>query len=390
MVHVTVGQSWETDSYRAGCEAAQRATATLPVAIRIGTRRPSLILIFGDAGYKQQALLEGVTAAVGWQTPIVGCSASVQITAAGLASHSVAVMAIWGNSYLSILPVMATDVSKEPEEAGRRLAHKALEMLPHSTAVTAGVVRVGNRFVTVRPYSLLLFSGGFGGDHSPLIAGATSVLGPAFQVVGSMVGGSLPLEQGYQYFNGRTYVDAVVGMVLVSRTPTAVGVCHGCEPCSPSMLVSRSQGTVVHELDGLPALQAHAARFGQCDRGGRTHQTGMNGASRNSQSLHPVGIPELDGQYRVRYPVGVHTDGSIAFAAPVPEGMAVRWMACTPDAAIAAARSAAQQAVDGLGTARPAAAFVFSSAVRLRRAMEPLLSMQKSRPFATCSAWMFH
>ena len=117
------------------------------------------------------------------------------------------------------------------------------------------------------------------------------------------------------------------------------------------MLVTRAEGNVVYELNGQPAVDVFADSFG------------INEAVRleagTHHATHSLGICESTGRYSVRQVIGVASDSALVCASSIPEGVAVRWMAATPQDKATATRDAAQIAHDNLGAARPAAALVF-------------------------------
>ena len=56
--------------------------------------------------------------------------------------------------------------------------------------------------------------------------------------------------------------NGIVAVWINSARPMGVSVDHGWRPAGKPMLVTRAEGTVVHELDGTPALAAYLAEQG--------------------------------------------------------------------------------------------------------------------------------
>ena len=73
-----------------------------------------------------------------------------------------------------------------------------------------------------------------------------------------------------------------------------VSVDHGWRPAGRPMLVTRAEGTIVHELDGTPALEAYLAEQGGALEKARC----LASSARCSDS--PVGLPNARGRYDVR------------------------------------------------------------------------------------------
>jgi len=83
--------------------------------------------------------------------------------------------------------------------------------------------------------------------------------------------------------------------------------------------------------------------------------------------LHNIlGIRGSEG-YRLRVPLAIHDDGSIACAAGIPLGSVVHIMKTSTQSAVLAARRATEAALESLGSSRPQAALVFDCvATRMR------------------------
>ena len=80
-------------------------------------------------------------------------------------------------------------------------------------------------------------------------------------------------------------------------------------------------------------------------------------------ATHSLGICESTGRYSVRQVIGVASDSALVCASSIPEGVAVRWMAATPQDKATATRDAAQiaQAITSAPPAPAAALVVFPS-----------------------------
>jgi hypothetical protein len=137
-----------------------------------------------------------------------------------------------------------------------------------------------------------------------------------------------------------------------------VGVEHGWRPTGKPMLVTRAEGTIVHELDGTPALEAYLAEHGGA----------LNGADVDffrTVMENPVGVPNARGRYDVRQlhaylPEG----GGINFNTGISEQSILQVMSADDEALIEGARRAAQDAVRQLG-GRARLALVFSCGSRV-------------------------
>ncbi|MCB0041184.1 MAG: hypothetical protein KDE23_15955 [Caldilinea sp.] len=343
MFHVATGRSNHADAFRAGREAAQ--SAQREVANRNGRlSRPGLALVFGDARYAQQSLLDGVADVVGRNVTLVGCSSTAQISPLGLEDGAVVVMLIWPGSRLAVCPVLATGVSASPYASGQALGREIRARLPYAADVTTRTKWIGDRFVTIHPYTLLLFSDSAGSDRA-LLAGASAALGPAFQIVGAMAANAPRIGEPCIYYNGVVQHDAAVGLAVVSRVPTAVGVCHGgCE--------QHPESTLLRSDDGVLFVPSE-----------RRLQT-VSSVSRPQYQLLPqnghAAPTERDNRFFPQSPASLDFREFEAGGAATENG-AVSRNGCTAQCSVEAARAAAEYARNSLGNALPAAALVFGS-----------------------------
>lgn len=117
-----------------------------------------------------------------------------------------------------------------------------------------------------------------------------------------------------------------------------VGVRHGWIPIGPPMKVTRSEGAVVHELDGRPAISIYEDYF--AEKAGELRKEPLARLA----ITYPLGLklPDLD-EYLIRDPITVDEHGAITCAAEIPQGSEIRLMIGSKEKAIDAARDAAQK-----------------------------------------------
>jgi len=143
-----------------------------------------------------------------------------------------------------------------------------------------------------------------------------------------------------------------------SARPMSVSVDHGWRPAGKPMLVTRADGTVVHELDGTPALEAYLA-----EQGGDLDGSDVEFFRKVMGS--PVGLPNARGRYDVRQlhaylPEG----GGINFNVGISEQSILQVMSTDGESLVEGARRAAQDALAQL-TGKARLAIVFSCGSRV-------------------------
>ena len=215
--------------------------------------------------------------------------------------------------------------------------------------------RAGDRY----PNSvLLLLTDGLTRDQREIARGAYEVTTAVIPFVGGAAADNLTWNNTHTFGDGRVLSRAIVAVWINSERPMGVSVDHGWRPAGKPMLVTRAEGTVVHELDGTPALAAYLA-----EQGGSLERTDVE-FFRKVMS-NPVGLPNARGRYDVRQlhaflPEG----GGINFNTGVSEQSILQVMSTDDDALIEGARRAAEDAVRQL-TGKARLALVFSCGSRV-------------------------
>jgi len=152
--------------------------------------------------------------------------------------------------------------------------------------------------------------------------------------------------------------DMAAALHVFTRTPWGIGIGHGLEPTSEKMRVTRARKNVVQEIDGRPAFavyQEHAQK----------HGVTLTPASAGEYLIaNELGILVAGKVTRARAPLSVGPDGSLTCAAEVPQGSQVAILDGKPDAMVAAARLAAEEALQHLQGQPPAGILLFDCVCR--------------------------
>lgn len=206
----------------------------------------------------------------------------------------------------------------------------------------------------------LVLTDALAGYADDLVDRLAVLTGGIYRFFGGGAGDDARFERTQVFLGTQVATDAVVALEILSSKPIGVGVRHGWEPVGDRMRVTEAEGMRLGSLNGAPAaelFEAHASSTGQpFDR-----------AEPVPFFLHNVlGVESSDG-YRLRVPLEVEADGSIACAADVPSGSISCIMSTTPVSAAAAAAEATRSALAQMDGGEPAVALVFDCvATRLR------------------------
>lgn len=282
-----VGESGSPDSHTAGAEAAAHAL--------VGSD-PGLLIVFASAAYDYVELLRGIRERAPG-VPLVGCSTAGEIATSGPGDARVVVSAL-GGAGVSVATAAAGGASKRLREAGAEAA--------------ACLDAVAERSSTV----LLLLTDGLAGDQAEIVRGAYSVAGAGVPLAGGCAGDDLRMEATFQFHGDEALSDAVVAAAVSSEGPIGIGARHGWRTVGESMPVTRSEGNVVAELDGQPALDAYLARLDAP----QDAQADSSAFARFAQT-HPLGLASRTREPHVRFISGADFEQrSLTCIAEVPQG----------------------------------------------------------------------
>jgi hypothetical protein len=183
------------------------------------------------------------------------------------------------------------------------------------------------------------------------------VAGASVPVAGGAAGDDRRLVETFVFHDGTVLADGAVGVWIDSPHPLDVVVAHGWRPVSLPLLVTRAEGTAIHEIAGRPALDVFRDAFPEGDIVRALCYAPVDGWPRS----HALGLIEPDGTQLIR---GVFLDdaGVLRTFTPLPPYSAVQIVTCTPDDLLAVSGGIATKALAGR---QAGALLVFSCVARL-------------------------
>jgi len=328
-----VGRSLLSDPAEAGAAAARDA---------VGDRQPALLVVFASLAYATQAMAEAAHGAAGGTVPMIGCSTAGEFSPAGR-GETVVVLAFGGTGFSTSVRAVA-EGSGDLREAGMQAA--------------ACLDDIDREYRTV-----LLLGDGRTSDQQEMVRGAYAVAGAAVPLVGACAADGMTQTGTRHFFSDgstvRVLTNGVLAAALGSDAPLGIGLAHGWHKTGGPMVVTRSHGGRILELDGERALDVYLRRSG-----GDAALLDDPDAFLRFATVHPLGLSRRTGEdLRVIF-AGDAGDGSISGLADTPEGALAWYMEADPEAVTGAAAAAATQAVDALDGAVPLGVFVFDCCVR--------------------------
>ncbi|MEO7773202.1 MAG: FIST N-terminal domain-containing protein [Steroidobacteraceae bacterium] len=336
----------ELDSARAGHELGARIRAAFD------GKAAHALIVFASAQHRYHDLLCALADTCGTEV-IVGSSSAGEFTESAQGVGGISVMA-FRSDRMSFSVGLGRNISEDAATAARDVAamftHDRAKALPYHAA--------------------LVMTDALAGNADTVIEELTIATGGNYKFFGGGAGDDGRFQSTHVFAGRVAAANAVVALQIRSVHPIGVGVSHGWVPGSASLRVTEADGMKLISLNGAPAVEAFEEY---------AHSSGQ---SWNRDDPLPfffnniIGIKQADN-YRLRVPLGVNEDGSVACAAPVPSGSVVHIMKTTARSATLAAEQATRHALEGIQGQKPAAAVVFDCvATRLRLGNEFATELQ--------------
>jgi hypothetical protein len=344
-----VGMSYHHNPNVAGREAAEQALE------KAGISKPDFVFMFGSIGYDQHSLVRTVRESTGG-APLTGCSAEGTIDGddADESGFSVVVTVIssdelhWHNG-------LAAGLESDPRAVGKRVAK---DLLPHLSTETIGlfVFPDGLKDFIVPTENLVdnFFAGLEGNLPSewflPMWGG------------GANTNFNNWAPPTYQYCDDEVITDGVSYALLSGKAQAGWSVSHACIPIGGERIVTRSEGNIIYEIDGKPAMEVFEEYLPQ---GALTHDRDWFRYVISLSLCFRAPSYMKDEEYVVRgMPAVSMADGSITVQTEVSEGTSV-WLSSRDKEKVSNGfdRMAAQ-IKDQLGGEKPKLVFQFECGTR--------------------------
>jgi hypothetical protein len=280
----------------------------------------TLVLAFGARALIDDPLPLQELAAAFPQATLLGCSSAGEINARQV-----------GDDGLSVLIA--------------RFAHTRLQRARTTIADRNDSYAAGARLAAQLPAAglraVFMLSDGLAVNGTALLRGLGAVLPADVAVSGGMAGDGSLFKRTWVW-DGQAPQEACV--VAVGLYGPALRVNHGCSggwlDFGPERVITRSDGNVLYELDGQPALALYKHYLGDLAQ-----------QLPGSALLFPLSVRAVHGAAPVVRTILAIDEAaqSMTFAGDVPEGAVAQLMRTRVDRLVASADEAAGQAMQGLG-----------------------------------------
>lgn len=299
-----------------------------------------LIILFASPEYDPVELHAGMTRNFPG-VPLAGCSTSGELSPDGYSQKSLVVTAISSDRHR--FGVAAAEISPGCErEAGMACARAAYDQVRQDS-----------------PYAVfVLLTDGLAQNQQSLLYGAYQFCGARVPIAGGASADNRVLHKTFQLTHDRVLYQGVVGIWIQSLDPIGIGVQHGWIPASRLVRVTDAQGSLVHRLDGRPALAVYRELLGQDPKDPQSERIATLGIR------HPLGMLSGRGEYHIRHVLSNQGDALHCFG-DVRDGSVVAIMEASPESLLAASRASVEKASTMLGSAyQPGLGLIFSCVAR--------------------------
>jgi hypothetical protein len=279
-----------------------------------------LVLLFGSTAVMKEADRVAELRRAYPAAQILGCSTAGEIYGTQVTDDSLVITAISFESTALRLARVRMDEVTSSFEAGERLA-QALD--------PDGLVHV------------FVLSDGLKVNGAELVSGLTLQLPSHVTVTGGLSGDGTRFQETLVLCDEASERNAVAALGMYGES-LKVGCASlgGWDPFGPERMITRSEGNVLHELDGKNALDLYKTYLGE-------HARELPA----SALRFPLMLRGATGeQGLVRTILGIDEDGkSMRFAGEMPEGSYARLMRANFERLIDGAHGAARTALQTLG-----------------------------------------
>ncbi len=255
---------------------------------------------------------------------VVGCSTSGQITGSSLRDDA-----------LSVAIVRFDET---------RLAKAAADVTCAADSLAAGE-KLGAELAADDLRGVFVLSDGLNVNGSKLVAGLTGAVGSEVVVTGGLAGDGDRFQRTWVVDDGVRNEGRVVAVGMYGDSVRiGSGSQGGWGIFGPERIVTRSEGNVLYELDGKPALDLYKQYLGD-----------LAADLPASALLFPLAARcGQEGEQLVRTVLAVdEADQSMTFAGDIPEGWRAQLMRSSPDRLVDGAASAAMESGSGFVPAGP-------------------------------------
>lgn len=332
-IQIGTGIGKHESAFQAGKIAAKQALD------KIGSSKCDLVFVFSSVRFDLPELIRGVRS-ITEQARLVGCTTSGEINNDGRQTESVVVLCM--KSDTEIYTDLSKGIKTNGQKTGEELSEKLIKGFSESVKGT-----------------MMILPDGLAGNLSPLVRGIYDTSGANVQLVGGSAGDDFQFKSTYQIFNDKVTSDGVCGILFPPEIKIGIGIKHGWSPIGELMVVTKSEGNILYELNNRPALDVYFEALNKpADNVTQVYLTEVSETS-------PIGIAEFGGKYLIRHLYAPTPERGIACFGEIPKESIVSIMTGNQTTLIKAAEEACIEAISAIRGRNIKAGIVFDCLSRV-------------------------
>lgn len=237
MFFTVVAQSEDIDAQGVLEELLEQCRAEL------GDRVPQAGILFCTIDLEHEELVQGIDDA--WPgIALIGCTSDGEFSSQLGFRDDSTVLLLFGSDTVEITTGLGRDVSKDIAGAG------------------AQAVMMATRKATKSPTLCITLPESLNVSGQQIVESLRRNLDAGVPVIGATAGDGFKLTGTRQFFGREVFSDSVPILLFCGPLVYSIAVASGWKPMGEAGLVTRSEGRLVHEIDGSPALDFYRQRLG--------------------------------------------------------------------------------------------------------------------------------
>ncbi|BAY89126.1 MULTISPECIES: FIST signal transduction protein [unclassified Tolypothrix] len=330
MLKVVVGHSEDPDSQDAITEVLEHCVRDLDGVI------PQAGILFAAIDFEHDLIVKEINQAFP-KIELIGCTTDGEVSSGlGFQQDSLTLMLFYSDN-VEIRAGVGYGAKNNPLEAAKQAVQQATQKSTNSAKLC----------ITV-PASYIEDGSTTNGEL--ILQGLKLALGSEMPILGGTAGDQFRFTKTYQFFCNEVLTDSLPVLIFSGDIKFSYGIGCGWEPIGLKSIVTKSQGTILYEIEGMTALAYYERYLGD----------------RPPTAEHPLAVYEGDSdRYYMRVPNTYDVEtGSINFLGNVPEQAIVQVTDISRDDVIAASETSFKNALANYPGTQPEAVLLFSCCCR--------------------------
>ena len=323
-------------------------------------KRPTAVITFFSSRFDPNEIYKKIREKVGDKVDILGASTAGEISnvMSDCQANTVSI-AVIESPYVNIGVGVGKDMSKNVEAATYTSVKEAALSLDKTKKLTT--INILQRAYVKKPiYDLLrtkffinmLLMDGLNQKEEGYLRHLSKIIPKESTVIGGSAGDDLKFKKTYLIGNG-VYTDAVVLTMINTFLKVGTAMGNPYYPTNKGVLVTKSKGRIVYELDNKPAAEVLKELFG------------VEELNYDVFARQTIGLKSIDifGEYMIKSPMMALEDGSVKFHAEIPQGSFLTLMKTDEEYLIESFRKTILDAIKDAGSPKKIGVIVMFNCV---------------------------